>query len=189
MRLKYYLRGVGIGVFVTALLMTIAFAASGSGSSSLTDDEIIAKAEALGMVLADAADDTSSASDVDDVSDDTTTTDSSSANQSTTDEDVTLYDEDGNEVDTSELTTVEGEEEEEEVDSSDVYIDFEISAGQSSSTVCNNLYEAGLVDDADAFDTYLSDHGKDNSLRVGSYAIPAGVTYGQLAEILTTSQN
>ena len=46
MKFKYYLRGVGIGVIVTTLLFTIAFAFY---KPTLSDAEIIKKAQALGM--------------------------------------------------------------------------------------------------------------------------------------------
>lgn len=47
MKLRYYLRGLGIGIVVTALLMGFT---KGAAKETLSDDEIIARAEALGMV-------------------------------------------------------------------------------------------------------------------------------------------
>lgn len=47
MKLRYYLRGLGIGIVVTALLMGFT---KGAVKETLSDDEIIARAEALGMV-------------------------------------------------------------------------------------------------------------------------------------------
>lgn len=47
MKLRYYLRGLGIGIVVTALLMGFT---KGATKETLSDDEIIARAEALGMV-------------------------------------------------------------------------------------------------------------------------------------------
>ncbi|MDE7047105.1 MAG: hypothetical protein K2P25_03885, partial [Lachnospiraceae bacterium] len=47
MNLKYYLRGLGTGIVVTALIMGIA--ASGK-KQALTDDEIRERARELGMV-------------------------------------------------------------------------------------------------------------------------------------------
>ena len=44
MKLKYYLRGLGIGILVTALIM------GATGGKKLTEDEIRAKALQLGMV-------------------------------------------------------------------------------------------------------------------------------------------
>lgn len=46
MELKYYLRGLGLGIVVTAIIMGIA----SSRSSAMTDEEIIARAKQLGMI-------------------------------------------------------------------------------------------------------------------------------------------
>ena len=46
MNLKYYLRGLGIGIIVTALLMGFA----SRDQNQLTDEEIKERAVALGMV-------------------------------------------------------------------------------------------------------------------------------------------
>lgn len=47
MKLRYYLRGLGIGIVITALLMGLT---KGGAKETLSDDEIIARAEVLGMV-------------------------------------------------------------------------------------------------------------------------------------------
>ena len=48
MKFKYYLRGLGIGIILTTIILTI----SNSGRElELTDEEIIQRAEALGMVM------------------------------------------------------------------------------------------------------------------------------------------
>ncbi len=215
MRLKYYLRGAGVGIFVTALLMSIFFLVS--GGSDLSDEQIAQKAEELGMVWSDDAtgsendststdgtsgdastssDGTSSSDSTssDSTSSDTTSSDASSdsstasSDSSTSDSEVTLYDSDGNVIDTSEMTTITGEADDATVTTEDgiEYISFSITSGQSSSTVAANLYAAGIIDDASAFDEYLAEAGLDNNLLVGSYAIPSNVTYSELASILTT---
>ena len=51
MKLKYYLRGLGVGIICTAILMGIAL--SGNKKEKLTDTEIIERAKLLGMVMAD----------------------------------------------------------------------------------------------------------------------------------------
>lgn len=48
MNLKYYLRGLGIGIIVTALIMGIV---TGGKGRSLSDEEIIKRAEQLGMTM------------------------------------------------------------------------------------------------------------------------------------------
>ena len=49
MKLKYYLRGLGIGIICTAIIMGIAL--SGNKKETLTDAEIIERAKLLGMVM------------------------------------------------------------------------------------------------------------------------------------------
>lgn len=48
MKLKYYLRGLGIGIAVTALILGLA--PGKAGDASMTDAQIIARAKELGMV-------------------------------------------------------------------------------------------------------------------------------------------
>jgi hypothetical protein len=50
MKLKYYLRGMGIGIILTAIVMGFAL---GGRKATLSDAEIIQRAKALGMVEAD----------------------------------------------------------------------------------------------------------------------------------------
>ncbi len=50
MKLKYYLRGMGIGIILTAIVMGFAL---GGRKGSISDAEIIQRAKALGMVEAD----------------------------------------------------------------------------------------------------------------------------------------
>ena len=51
MKLKYYLRGLGIGMIVTALILGISFShRQGQETQTLTDDQIRERAEQLGMV-------------------------------------------------------------------------------------------------------------------------------------------
>lgn len=49
MKLKYYLRGLGIGIICTAIIMGIAL--SGNKKETMTDTEIIERARLLGMVM------------------------------------------------------------------------------------------------------------------------------------------
>ena len=50
MKLKYYLRGIGIGIIMTTIILMIAF--SIHKQQLLTDDEILKRAGELGMVMA-----------------------------------------------------------------------------------------------------------------------------------------
>ena len=47
MKLKYYLRGLGIGILVTSIIMGIALS---HGKQEMSDEEIMERASELGMV-------------------------------------------------------------------------------------------------------------------------------------------
>ena len=159
MKLKYYLRGLGIGILVTAVIMGVT---QGSRKETLSDREIRERAAALGMVepgnsLADLeAAETPAA---------TETPEATEAPAATP------------EV-TARPTQKPAEEEE-----GSSYT-FEIQAGDSSYQVAYRLQQAGLVADARDFDNYLCSKGYDRKLKTGSYEIPETATEEEISEIL-----
>jgi hypothetical protein len=48
LKFKYYLRGIGLGILFTTILLTAAFHYHGN---SMSDQEIIERAQGLGMVM------------------------------------------------------------------------------------------------------------------------------------------
>lgn len=48
MKLKYYLRGMGIGIIVTTIILAISFS---QREVEISDEQVMARAEALGMVM------------------------------------------------------------------------------------------------------------------------------------------
>ena len=62
---------------------------------------------------------------------------------------------------------------------------FKISAGESSYKVAENLYRAGLIDNPGEFNTYLEQNGYDNTIHVGTFNIPEGSTYDQIANTIS----
>lgn len=61
-----------------------------------------------------------------------------------------------------------------------------IESGDVSRIVSAKVFEAGLVDSADEFNSYLGEHGYANLLQPGTYEITKGATFRQIAVILTT---
>lgn len=59
-----------------------------------------------------------------------------------------------------------------------------INRGESSYTVCKRLVELGLVDDAGKFDDYLVENGYSRSVRAGTFHIPVGASWKEIAEII-----
>jgi hypothetical protein len=201
-KLKYYCRGLGTGILVTALML---MARPSSGQESLTNEEIIARAEALGMKKIDSLTDLPQPSKTDEVSTDEThaadetaqSTESGAAETETTESDETTETE-TSETETSETETSDTESSEttttDTIASNSASPDGQtatitINRGNGSLYVSRALAQAGLVDDAKAYDQYLCDEGYDNALRVGVYHIPLGSTYEQIARIITGKTN
>ncbi|MCH5332326.1 MAG: hypothetical protein J1D89_00080 [Agathobacter sp.] len=55
MRFKYYLRGCGFGIMFTAIMLTVAFHTR--GVKEISNEEVIRRAEALGMVMPEETED------------------------------------------------------------------------------------------------------------------------------------
>ena len=167
MKLKYYLRGLGIGILVTAVIMGVT---QGSRKETLSDREIRERAAALGMVepgksLADLeAAETPAATEIPEATETPAATEAPAATE------------------TPEVTVRPTQKPaEEEAGSS---YTFEIQAGDSSYQVAYRLQQAGLVADARDFDNYLCSKGYDRKLKTGSYEIPETATEEEISEIL-----
>ena len=63
-----------------------------------------------------------------------------------------------------------------------------IESGDVSRMVSAKVFDAGLVESADEFNSYLGAHDYDNKLQPGTHKIPKGSTFRQIAQILTTRQ-
>lgn len=186
MKLKYYLRGLGIGIIVTAVIMGIA---SGNRKETLSDREIKERAAALGMVeqgssLADMEAAASSKGQEEPLQTPEMTADAAEEPTAASEaaEESTAAPEE-----TEEPTAVPEETEEPTAASKDT-VTIEIRSGDSSYAVCRKLEAEGLIASAGDFDSYLYTKGYDRKLRIGSYEIPADAKPEEIAKILTHEQ-
>ena len=175
MKLKYYLRGLGIGIVVTALLMGFAT----RERLPLTDAEIKARARTLGMVESDSV----QLSDIR----------QPGSTQSDRDTPENQEPEESREPEESkepeESREPEGSKEPEESQSTnpseeESYVTIVVNKGYSSDTVSRILAEAGLVEDAGAFDRYLVNAGYATRIRIGTYRILMGTSRERIAQII-----
>ena len=60
-----------------------------------------------------------------------------------------------------------------------------IDRGSNATQVARKLYEAGIVEDKDAFNSYLIEKKKTKALRSGTYNIKKGLEFSEIADILT----
>lgn len=168
MKLKYYLRGLGIGVFVSVIVMTVAF----GNRKPMTDEEIKARAKELGMiensVLADM--------NKEDVQD----TEDIKEPENTQDTEDTKEPEDTQDTEDEEEQKPQTPE-----NPNEGTITITVVGGDNSWTVSKRMEEAGLIESAKDFDTHLCRYGYDKKISVGSYKIPVTATHEEMAKILT----
>lgn len=197
MKLKYYLRGLGIGIIVTAVIMG---ASSGSRKETLSDREIRERAAELGMVeqsgsLAEMAQEENV--EIPEETEETEVPTEVPSESPETSEEPTatqtpeaVATEEPEETQTPETTAAEEPEEtpkaaatKEPVEAADT-VTIEIKSGDGSYTVCQKLEQKGLITSASDFDTYLYSNGYDRKLRAGSHEIPADAKPEEIAKIL-----
>jgi len=202
MKIRYYLRGLGLGILVTAIFFMI----SGKSSQTMSDEMIKARAKELGMsesvVLSELP-----------VKEETTLLEEEEMPEETitvvAETEETLVEEsvaeESNEKVVEEITeevaeevAIETEEEiaeeftqAEPVTETEVQIAentepivIAVNRGEGSDTVSGRLQEAGLVADAHEYDKYLMANGYDKRIGVGNHTIPAGATWEDIAKIL-----
>ncbi len=169
MKIQYYLRGLGIGIIVTALVMGI----TKDRKEPLTEAEIRAMALEIGMVDSNSLKltDTQASGEPDSFSGTPEPGEPSGDERPGEGED--------------------GEEPEEPEEPSgdegqpDEGITVEIEPGAGSRAICRMLEEAGLIEDADSFDRYLIDNGYSKRIRMGTYVIIPGTDPEEIARIIT----
>lgn len=177
MKLKYYLRGMGVGVIVTTVILMIIF--SFHKQETLSDDQIRERAAALGMVMADEVSDSGKLSDT--LPDDTpdTASDQTSSIVETQDDK-----EDNKKDDKKDTSDDKSETKKNDVETVE-QIELSIVGGEYSDDVCKKLKRAGVIDDADDFNKYLSKGGYDSLIQPGTYIIPKDADYDTIIRLIT----
>lgn len=191
MKLKYYLRGLGIGVIVTTIILAISFGGKKDDIDNIPEEEVIAKATMLGMVMPEETEElpTEQQDAVDEI-----------LNSNT--EDITQEEtvKDGNTeipenpVDTADTDVAQDnayaaqadEDTGEDETSPETQVPYRlvVNRGDVCRTICENLAANGVIDDAEAFRKYLSEIGYASNISTGNYDIPYQLTYEEIANVL-----
>ncbi len=199
MKLKYYLRGLGIGVLVTAFIMGIA-----GKEKPMTDAEIKIRAAQLGMVEETVLSDLKTKESAENEGLQTKAS-PEGGSEAETAESITTEESSAVEKESSTAdNSAENEETENNkpahqsnktvVQSNGVvsteaeYIVITIEAGSSCTVVSQKLYEAGVVESAEEYNTYLTSNGYAHSLQYGQHKIPVGASEEEIAKIICKKQ-
>lgn len=164
MKLKYYLRGFGLGIILTAVIMIIV---THSSRNKMSDADIMNRAESLGMVMADK----------------TTKTDKNNASKDSNSNGTTIEQQIKDGQSNQQPTTPSPDKQPVQE-----FISVVVQKGEVSDTIAAKLQKAGLVQDATVFNKYLTDNKLDGNLLTGTFTIPKGSTQEEIAKILTTKK-
>ncbi|MCM1185455.1 MAG: endolytic transglycosylase MltG [Lachnoclostridium sp.] len=199
MKLRYYLRGLGVGILITTLIMGIT---SWGRQQTLSDAQIRERALKMGMVdanpvvLSDLQENptgnenesesgASVGSGAPEVSDKVPENPTQSANPGAA---AKPGDSTKPEQSTKPSDATEPAPSASSASPTVSTVTVVIKGGSGSETVSKILAEAGLVPDAKAYDQYLCDNGYSKGLRAGTYEIPEGASEEEIAEMIATKR-
>lgn len=168
MKLKYYLRGAGIGIVFATLIMILACSLH---KNDLSTEEIIKEAMKLGMVMPES--ESGSQKVQTELERDDSETPATEETENTDDSE-----------ETQQPTEPEAPVETPPASETPTTVSFSIQSGWVSRDVANALYTNGLITDAEAFQKVLAETGVGYQLEVGEYTFPIGATEQQILDIL-----
>ncbi|MBE5851643.1 MAG: hypothetical protein E7299_01610 [Lachnospiraceae bacterium] len=215
MKLRYYMRGLGIGLLVAVLILVL----SGNTGKRMTDEEIKKRATQLGMV-----EDTKEV--LSDIGKTTEPTEKPIEKQEPAKEamqeteveeepvEEAVKEETPEEEPVEEITPekpaetvsepTEEEQKQDEIEAlkkaaeevaekaqdinPNAIVTLLVQSGDSSVAVAKRAEAAGLVESAMDFDRFLCQNGYDKSICVGNYEVPIGATQEEIAKIITRRQ-
>lgn len=177
MKRKYFLRGLGIGIIVTALLLCISY------RKQMADMAIIEKAKSLGMVFPEKAEEiTGPAIDVAEKAEPVQTPEPTT--EPTEIPTVTPEAEPTNEPEaTKEPVATQKPVKPSKTKSEQVTI--KVVSGMDSSAVAKKLEKAGIIKSASKFDSYLVKNGYANNIVVGTHKFDKDADFKEIAKNLT----
>lgn len=190
MKKRYYLRGLGIGIFLTALIMGLAK----GDAQTMTDEEVKARATELGMVekktLSDVREDESITIQNEKEEQETSTPEPTVTKEPQT---SAIPEETPLPLQTEEPQMTEAPAETSppmttDTPEQETIFEVEIVKGDSSNSVSKKLEQLGLIADAKSYNRYLCDNGYDRRLNIGTYKIKRGTGEEEIAKIITRTR-
>jgi flagellar motility protein MotE (MotC chaperone) len=207
-KLKYYFRGIGIGILVTTVIFICAIAAKGG---IMTDEKAVSRAEELGYTKdgGDASGDASYAdisSQLEEYKNRQHSEDTSADAVNAEEQEQQVIASDADSVNkraqqiTDNAQDVQSEEEDTPGDtgeasgeetphnrdtvSADKTVELVIYSNMSSESVSKRLEALGVIDNASDFNQYMISNGYSTRLQNGSFTIPQDATFEEITQIL-----
>lgn len=191
MKLKYYLRGLGIGILVTVFL--VARLQGGSTAPDTTEQELAEETQYLQELEQPEKEEEGFLDNTEIMQE----MEAAEEPVQEAEEEQPAVEEEVAEEETAAPEEAEPVEEiavEEEkpaddtkpetIESAEQFAIIPIYSGEGSETVTRRLQDSGVVSSATAFDKFLCQHGYDRKLVVGQHEVPFDATEEEIAQIL-----
>lgn len=196
MKLKYYLRGIGIGVVVTTLIFMVSIALHKNEADN-TPAEDKKNATVADMLETESELESEASQEENQPLAQKPEQKSTEVNKpETKSSETNVPEEKSSEAKPADKKEEDAKDDKKEDDNpadkpSDSSLDtgkvrFEIGGGEYSDVICKKLQQANLIDSAEEFNKFLIANDYDNLILPGVYAIPKGATYEEIAKLLTT---
>lgn len=187
MNLKYYLRGLGIGLIVTTLILAISHNIKGP---SLMDNYDPSQNESTGSIIAYTKAEETKASEVTKSLEETDETDTADEVTTVTEKTTEAAQKETKQTETK-ATTASGVNNQTKEQAStgpnknEKKVKLTISSGDYSESVSQMLYDLGAIDSKKSFNDYLKKHGYSRNIKTGVYTITTGDSYENIAKTIT----
>ncbi len=184
MRLKYYLRGLGLGIIFTVIIMTIGnHSSKQTAGSDASEYQNSTQPATESLFKADT--ETESVSEQESESEKTVPDSSKPDNDISTD-DITK---DISTSDISDNTPADNTADNASDNNTQPQVNTTFTLTVSPSDTCRMISEklqaAGVIDDAENFRVYMGQKGADHLIANGDHEIPYGASYDDIINILT----
>ena len=174
MKLKYFLRGFGIGIVSTVVIFNVF--GTKTEKATLTDAEIIERAQSLGMIREDKK--------IEETLEQILNNQEEAKQQEKAQREAEKAEKEAKETLEGQSLLPDALVEEENT----VISTITITKGMGSIQIAKALEQVGVIEDAEAFNEYLCQTGNSVKLRVGTYQIKGKPSYAELEKIITKKQ-
>lgn len=184
MKLKYYLRGLGIGIIVTTIILVSCFSMQ---KPKMTDAQIIEKASQLGMIMPEqdsvvaAETETTEPEETQQKNEQQVAAEEA---QQETEQQTEVPKEQATEETQQDAPSEDTENAESEEPAQQESFTLVVNRGDVCRTMCENLAANGVIDDSEGLRKYLSEVGYASFISAGTYQIPYHASYEEITNIL-----
>lgn len=176
MKLKYYLRGIGIGIVATTIIFAVAFAVVSANQKAIATgkEEQTTQGSVLAYTQKETVKETEQETTKAEVAQTTAAVTEAASTQSVTESTTVAETVQKTQSPTKEVQYLDNNQAE-----------IEIGRGCTATQVADMLYGAGIIDDRDGFIRYMAETGNSVKMITGTHIVTKGDSFENIADVIT----